>query len=216
MSSDIAFGACDAWACSSSSVIIRYSVTWSPVSAVRALTAATLRRTRPPLIRVGLPLALHDEVAQALVHVEAPCTGAAIVALDGGHEADMGEADLRLVALLRDLEHDVGAVPLALVLHEVDLAGRDVPHDLLARHELGDLLRGPVELLVAVGPLGTERVRAAVDLSGPPPSDVVDRVEGFLRRLIDQDGRREILGLHDRLLSVAVLVPSEARKRALV
>src|ERR1700722_6208285 len=205
MSSDIDFGDCDAWACSSSSVISRYSVTGSPVRVARA-----------PLVRVGLSPALRDEVAKALVHVDAPCGRPTSVALDGGHEADVREADLGLVALLRDLEPDVGAVPFALVADEVELARGDVPHDLLARHELRDPLRRTVDLLLAVRKLGAERVRAALDLSGPPPLDVVDRVEGFLWRLIDEDGRREILRLHDRLLSVLVVSPSsEAGERAL-
>src|SRR5882672_4623472 len=136
MSSAIAFGDCDAWACSSSSIITRYSATCSPPR-VDGLHAATPLRTRVTLVRVGLPTTLRDEAAKALVHVEAPCARAAIVALDGGHEAHVREADLGLVALPGDLEHDVGPVPLALVADEVDLAVRDVPHDLLARHELG-------------------------------------------------------------------------------
>src|SRR5580704_4124162 len=130
MSSDIAFGDCDAWACSSSLVITRYSVTGSPPRVVRALLAATLRPTRTTLVRVGLPLARRDEAAKALVHVVAPRARTAIVALDGRHEADMREADLGLFALLRDFEHDVRPAPLALVADEVDLTVRYVPHDL--------------------------------------------------------------------------------------
>lgn len=52
----------------------------------------------------------------------------------------MGEADLGLVPLLGDLEDDVRAVPLALVLDEVEARVRDVPDDPLARYQLGDLL----------------------------------------------------------------------------
>src|SRR5262245_29045238 len=41
---------------------------------------------------------------------------------------------LRLVPLPLDLKHDVGAVPLGPVLHEVDVAAHDVPDDYFASH----------------------------------------------------------------------------------
>src|SRR5512143_1326962 len=101
-------------------------------------------------LRVGVALAGRDQAAQAVVDVEAPGAGAVPVALEAGNQADVGEADLGLVALPGDLEDDVRAVPLGLVLDEVEARVRDVPDDPLARHPLGDLLGATVEPLVTV------------------------------------------------------------------
>jgi len=77
----------------------------------------------------------------------------------------VGEAQFSLRALLRDLEDDISAVPFGLVLHEIDVAVEDVPDDFLARHQLGDLLGGAVQVLLSVRKFGTEFVGATVNLS---------------------------------------------------
>src|SRR6202161_5002591 len=92
--------------------------------------------------------------------VETPGVRAAVIALAVGGEADVGEADLRAGVRRRDVERDVGARPLRLVLDEVEVAVHHVPGDPAAGDELGDLLRAAVNVLVAVGEGGTELIGA--------------------------------------------------------
>src|SRR5579859_132693 len=193
MSSAMAFGLSDACAPSSSSTISMWSAIGSPSRG--GLVVARVAR-----LLVGVPFAGRDEVAQALGDVVAPGARAAIVAFDGGDQADVREAKLGPVAAGFDLEHDVRPVPLLLVLHEADEALRDVPHDLLAGHELGDLLRRAVDVLVAVRERAAEDVGGAVDLARPPSAHVVDGVEHLLGRGVDGDAQREaLLRVHGRL-----------------
>jgi hypothetical protein len=117
--------------------------------------------------------------------------------LDGGDQADVGEAELGLAVLSGDLEDDVRALPLGLVVDEADVTVHDVPNDSLARHPFGDLLGGAVQVFVAVRELGTELVRAAVDFPRPPSANVVDGLEDFFGRLVDGERRGEISIAHD-------------------
>ena len=93
------------------------------------------------LHRVWLTLARGNELAQAAGDVLTPGVRADIKALIGRHEPGVSESDLGLVAILRDIEDDVGTVPLSLVLDEVEVVVQDVPCHFLARHEFGDLER---------------------------------------------------------------------------
>src|SRR5512139_1966473 len=117
----------------------------APATGIAALFTAP-----SAFLRVGVALASRDQAAQAVVDVEAPRAGAIPVALEAGKQAEVGEADLGLVALPGDLEDDVRAVPLGLVLDEVEARVQDVPYNSPARHQLGDLLGAAVERLVAV------------------------------------------------------------------
>src|SRR5437764_12178601 len=124
-------------------------------------------------LRVRIALAGRDQAAQAVVDVEPPGARAVAVALAGGNQTNVREAELRLAALAGDLEDDVGAVPLGLALDELEPGVRDMPDDLLPPHELGDLLRTAVKAFVAVGELGAELVGAPLDFSRPPSANVV-------------------------------------------
>src|ERR1022692_3073683 len=119
----------------------------------------------PGFLLVGLPLTGGDEVPQAALDVKAPRVRTVVEALEFGNETQVGESDLRLIALRGDIESDVGARPLGLVFGEVQEAVQDVPDDALAREELGDLLFGVVDVLVSIGPHVTEFVGATLDLS---------------------------------------------------
>ncbi len=60
----------------------------------------------------------------------------------------MGEPDLRPIAVPGDIERDVGAGPLGLVVGEVQKTVQDVPDDPVTRDELCE--SGDVEALVAL------------------------------------------------------------------
>src|SRR5687768_2558604 len=87
---------------------------------------------RPRLARIGLPDTERDQVTQA-VEVGRPSVDADVVALVRGHEPDVGEADFRLAGEPRDLEHDVGVLPLGIVAGEAEIVVEHGPHDLLSR-----------------------------------------------------------------------------------
>src|SRR5512135_1496108 len=124
-----------------------------------------------------------DQIAQASVDVVAPALEAALVTLEARDQPDVREAHRRLAVLLANLEHDVRALPLGLVVDEVEAGIRDVPDHPFARHQVSDLLRTAVDVLVAVGELGAETVGTAGDLSRPPRPHVVDGGEDLGRRL---------------------------------
>ena len=89
----------------------------------------------------------------------------------------MRESHLGLITVRRDLEGDVGACPFVRLLGEVEERFLDVPDDSPVRDELADLLLRVVDVLVAIGELGTERAGVPFDVAGPPSADVVDRRE---------------------------------------
>src|SRR5262249_5637525 len=83
---------------------------------------------------------------------------------------------------------------------EVKFRIQDMPYDLLARHQLRDLLRAAVKVLITVGELGPALVGMTVDVPRPPSTNVVDGVEHFVRRLVHGERRGVVLGGHDQLL----------------
>src|SRR5208283_2956774 len=113
---------------------------------------------------VRLSLAGGDQPSQVAAHERAPRGRAVAVALKCGDEACMREVDFCLVALLRDLEHDVRADPLVLLV-EAELRLGHMPDDLLARNEFRHFLPGNVRVSVAVCELGAYLVDVAKDLS---------------------------------------------------
>src|SRR4029077_6957800 len=106
------------------------------------------------------------------VDVEAPRRRAIFVALALGGETDVGEAQLRHLAVYGNLQDDFAAIPFARVLHEAEIAVRDLPHDLLVWNELGDALGGTVHVLVSIREHRTERVGLALDVPRPPSTHV--------------------------------------------
>jgi hypothetical protein len=141
-----------------------------------------------------------DQVAQAGADVEVPRGRAAVEALVVGDKADVGEADLGAGVLRRDVEGDVSSRPLGLVLDEREVPVEHVPGDALARGQLGDPLGAPVHVLVAVGELGAELVRVAVDRARPPAAHVGDGGVCLLGSVVDREGDGEALRAHDVLL----------------
>src|SRR5262245_9597341 len=117
------------------------------------------------LLRVWPAHTCCNQLAQTAVDVRAPRVRARIETLDARHQTLMREAELGLVLLSVNLEHDVGAVPLALVFDEIDVAVDDMPHNPLARHPFGDPLSGVMDVFVAVRELGAEHVGSALNLS---------------------------------------------------
>src|ERR1700726_792713 len=93
-----------------------------------------------PSPRARLILARGDQPAQIAVHEHAPGVRALLVAFVRRRQAAMREAELRLVARLGDLEDDVRAFPLVLVLHEAEVSVQHVPDDFLALDEFGYFL----------------------------------------------------------------------------
>src|SRR5882672_5491183 len=155
---------------------------------------STSRRSRAGrLFGVGLTFSGRDQAPQAALDVRAPRARAGAVALVGGNQARVGEADLGLVALPGDVEGHARAVPLALVLDEIEVAVQDEPDDSLSRNQLRDLLLAVVDVLVPVGELTPELVGGAFDVSGPPSAHVGDGTEGLFRGLVDRKRGREVL-----------------------
>ena len=114
----------------------------------------------------------------------------------------MGEAEFGPVALLGDVEDDAGALPLVLGRDEGGAALDNKPHDPFAGHELGYLLLGDVQVLVAVGKDTTHLVRRTFELPRPPSARVGDRVEHIRRCPIHRDRRRVVLTAHGALLFI--------------
>src|SRR5688572_18264266 len=112
----------------------------------------------------------------------------------------MGEADLGLVALGRDVEGDLGAVPLVAVLDEAELALQHAPGNSTAGDELGDPLPAEMKVLIAIGEFGAEPVGAAFDVTRPPGANIVDGGVGRLRALLDGEGRGEAVIAHGLVL----------------
>jgi hypothetical protein len=53
-----------------------------------------------------------------------------------------------------------------------------------------------MDVLVAVGPDVPDGVGAALNISGPPPTNVVDGGEDLFGPLIDSEGSGEVLEIH--------------------
>jgi hypothetical protein len=135
---------------------------------------------------------LNDQISQAVIDVRAPRIRTGTVALLIRNETHVGEPDFRLAPFLGKLKDDPRAVPLGLVLDELQVAVHDEPDDLLPGNQLRDLLFAGVKILVPVGPFGPTLVGGALDVAGPPPTDVVDRVVRLFRRLIDYERVGEV------------------------
>jgi len=144
------------------------------------------------LDRVRLAFAGGDQIAEAAGHVRAPGVRADLVAFVGRHQPDLREAHLRLVSDPRDLEHQVVARPLLRVLHEVEGVVDDVPHDLLAGHQLGGPERRAVHVSVTVTPLPAHVAGVALDGGRPPAARVDDGGEDRLGRLWRREAGREM------------------------
>src|ERR1700682_1382017 len=107
----------------------------------------------------------------------------------------VGEADFGSIALLRDIKSDLCAGPLGFVFGEIQLAVDDQPNDLPARDQLLDPLLGVMDVFIAIGELGAERVGAAFDVACPPSTDIVDGGEGLRGSLVYRNSCGEVI--HD-------------------
>jgi hypothetical protein len=94
----------------------------------------------------------------------------------------MGKVDFCFVALPRNLEDNVGALPLRLVLSEVEVVIENVPDNFLIGHHLRHFHRAAMHVFVTIRPLIAEVCSAAFDVFRPPTPRVVDRVKDFLGR----------------------------------
>src|SRR4029453_7680744 len=159
---------------------------------------------------VGLSFTCRDQAAQAVIDIEAPRARTATVTLEGRNQTDVCEAQFGLSPLPVDLKDDVGAVPFGSVFDKVDVAVHDMPDHFFAWHPFSNPLSRLVDVLIAVRELGAEPVCASVNFSRPPPTNVVDGVEDFFRRLLDRKGSRVTLGIH---VFSPNWLPSHTRKR---
>jgi hypothetical protein len=96
----------------------------------------------------------------------------------------MGETQLVLVAFLDDLKDDVSAVPLGLILDEIDAGVGRAPDDPFAGDPFRNLVPAAVKFFEAVGELRAETVGGSFNISFPPFANIVDRLEEFVRRLV--------------------------------
>ncbi len=103
----------------------------------------------------------------------------------------MGEAELGLAVVLSgDVEDNIGAVPLVLVLDEVEASVLDVPHDLFARHEFCDLLLAVMNVLIPIREHFAVLVGPPFNFSRPPAANVVNGVEDLSGTFIYREGSR--------------------------
>src|SRR3984885_9639362 len=149
---------------------------------------------------VRLTLARCDEVAQIISHQRAPGVRATTVALECRRQARMRKSELGLSALSGDLEHDLSPDPLLLVFNEGQFGVHNMPHDLFSGNELRYLLCGRMHVPVAVSEFGSEPVGVSVDLSRPPPANIVNSPKDILGGPVDRKTGNEILLLHTSLL----------------
>jgi hypothetical protein len=98
----------------------------------------------------------------------------------------VSEADLRFVAFLRDVEDNLGSLPLRLVLREVEVVVEHEPGDSLVGNELNQLHCALVVVLVVVSEFIANIAGAALNLFRPPCTYILGGTEGFLRGLIDK------------------------------
>ena len=96
----------------------------------------------------------------------------------------MREADFRLLARPADLEGDRRAVPLGLILEEIERAIGDKPGHFFSGYQFGDLLFAVMNFFVAVGEFIAELRALAADLSLPPCADIINGSECFFRSLV--------------------------------
>src|SRR3990170_3186165 len=99
----------------------RRSVSWLAGAQLLVVPLAWAR------VRAALPGG--DETAQAAADVVAPGRVADIEALVLRHQADVSEPDLGRAVLLEQIEPDLRALPLALVLDEAHPVVQDAPGD---------------------------------------------------------------------------------------
>lgn len=151
--------------------------------------------------RLRWPFTSRDQALETFIYKKAPSTRATVEALEFGHQTEMREVDLGLALLRRDFEGDLRANPFIRVLEALEFGVDDEPDDFLAGHKFADPLLGVVDARVAIGELVAQPLAFAVDLSCPPSANVVDRVEGFRRCLLDRECAGEVLTLHDCSLS---------------
>src|SRR5262245_55905329 len=153
---------------------------------------------------VGLALTLGDQIAQAAVDVGGPGVRTDVVAFIGRDQAYVREANVGVVASLRDFKHNVSVLPLALVLHEVEVVVDNMPTDLFACNKFRDSDSATVHVSVVILKF-TALVSPALNAFLPPSTNVVDRVEDFLARLVDRKRSGVVLITHLRI-SVCRLV----------
>jgi hypothetical protein len=99
----------------------------------------------------------------------------------------MGEVDLGLLALLRDVEYYLGALPLDLVFGEVQVVVSDDAGDALVGRDLDELHGACVSFLSVVVEFVAELGGATFDHLGAPAWNVPDGLECFFRRLVDRN-----------------------------
>ena len=146
------------------------------------VTVSSPRAASAPRVSVagsdGSPVARGGEAPQALADVEAPRVAADVEALVGRHQAVVGEAELGPAVRRGQLEPDLGAQPLALVLDEASCGCRR-PATPPARRARA---RSPASCRSARRAPGTRTRRrrrgsSPLDLRHPPAAHVGDGVE---------------------------------------
>src|SRR5580704_18245851 len=88
-----------------------------------------------PFLFVGRAHPGGDQALEAAANVGSPCFGADVVALIVWNQSFMGEADLGLVALLCNVEHNFCVLPLNFVLSRAEEVVRYQPGDPLVGNE---------------------------------------------------------------------------------
>jgi hypothetical protein len=107
----------------------------------------------------------------------------------------VGEADFCFVTHSRDIESDISARPLGLILGEIDIAFQNMPNDSSTRNQFCYLLLAAMDVIVTVRKLITEAVGVTFNFSRPPSTNVIDRSEGLFWGLVyrKRDGEAMIL-----------------------
>lgn len=156
--------------------------------------------------RVRLTFPRGDKIAQATGYVPAPGVRANVIALVCWYEPKVREANFSFVTIPGNFKNNVSTVPLALVFNKVEIVVQHVPYDSFAWHELGDLQRATVNVVVVVIEHRSEFVGVALYCLRPPAANVINGFENFFWGLVYRKGGGVVLIIHDVVCPFSLFV----------
>ena len=113
--------------------------------------------------RVWLPYTCSNQAPQTPVYVRAPRVRADIETFVFGNQTEVSEADLRFIALSRDLKTDCRVLPLAFVFRKIEIVVQNTPDGFPAGNEFGDFDPAAMDVFVMIRELAAESIGTAIN-----------------------------------------------------